>query len=285
MTILYQTETVDDCTIFYREAGPEQAPNLLLLHGFPTASHMFRNLIPELSDRYHIIAPDFPGFGNTVAPSRDSFDYTFDHLAQVIDAFTEKIGLLHFAMYVFDYGAPIGYRIAVAHPERIAGIISQNGNAYQEGFGDTWGSWKKYWDAPTADNREACRESLTPVAIRDFQYMTGIDGQLVSPDGYTLDNFYMKRPEREEIQLDLILDYRNNIRLYPEFQAYFRTYQPPFLAVWGKNDPSFIPAGALAYGRDLPDAEIHLLNTGHFALETHAVQIGYLINVFLSRVI
>ncbi|MFT8317570.1 MAG: alpha/beta hydrolase [Sporolactobacillus sp.] len=285
MEITYYTRTADDVKIFYREAGPQDAPNILLLHGFPTSSHMFRELIPELADQYHVIAPDFPGFGNTVAPSRDTFDYTFDHLARVIDAFTERLHLDRYAMYVFDYGAPVGYRLAVAHPERITAIISQNGNAYEEGFGDTWGAWKNYWAVPSKANREACRDSLTPETIRDFQYLTGADASLVSPDGYTLDIAYMSRPGAEEIQLDLIRDYRNNVKLYPTFQAYFRQNQPPFLAAWGKNDPSFIPAGAEAYRRDLPQAEIHLLDTGHFALETHAAQIGKLMHQFLGRVL
>lgn len=283
MNVTYHTQTIDDVKVFYREAGPEDAPNILLLHGFPTSSHMFRDLIPELADRYHVVAPDLPGFGNTEAPSRDTFDYTFDHLARVIDTFTEKLHLAHYAMYVFDYGAPVGYRIAVAHPERITAMISQNGNAYEEGFGTTWGAWKNYWALPSAENREACRESLTPETIRDFQYLSGVEPSLVSPDGYTLDIAYMSRPGAEEIQLDLILDYRNNVKLYPAFQAYFRKYQPPFLAAWGKNDPSFIPAGAEAYRRDMPQAEIHLLDTGHFALETHAAQIGKLIRDFLER--
>ncbi|GAE94824.1 hydrolase [Gracilibacillus boraciitolerans JCM 21714] len=283
MKISYCYQKVDNTNVFYREAGPKDAPVILLLHGFPTSSHMFRELIPELAAHYHVIAPDLPGFGNTVAPPRENFQYTFENLSGVIKRFTDVIGLNRYALYVFDYGAPVGYRLAVAQPERITAIISQNGNAYKEGFSDEWGGpWEAYWHTPTTENREACKESLAPETIRNFQYLHGTDVSDVSPDGYTLDIAYMARPGAEEIQLDLILDYKSNIKCYPDFQSYFREYQPPFLAVWGKNDPAFLPAGAEAYRQDIPSAEIHLLDTGHFALETHASEIGHLMRKFLD---
>jgi pimeloyl-ACP methyl ester carboxylesterase len=271
--------------VFYREAGPADAPVILLLHGFPTAGHMFRDLIPILSARYRVIAPDLPGFGNTKAPPRGAFDYTFDNLGQVVTGFVEALGLKRYALYIFDYSAPTGLRVALANPGRVSAIISQNGNAYLEGFSDAWGPWQTYWREPTAEHREACRISLAPDTIRNWQYFSGADAGLVSPDGYTLDIAYMARPGAEEIQLDLVLDYRSNVALYPAFQAYFRETQPPLLAVWGKNDAHFLPAGALAYRRDLPKVEVHLLDTGHFALETHAEEIGRLILEFLGRVI
>jgi pimeloyl-ACP methyl ester carboxylesterase len=282
MNVVYRTIAVDNVEVFYREAGPSNAPVVLLLHGFPTAGHMFRDLIPQLATRYRVIAPDLPGFGNTKAPPRGKFDYTFDNLAKVIEGFVEKLKLDRYVLYLFDYGAPTGFRVAIARPERVAGIISQNGNAYLEGLSDAWGPWQTYWREPTPEHREACRDSLSPEVIRDWQYGTGTDPSLLSPDGYTLDIAYMARPGADEIQLDLILDYRSNVALYPSFQAYFRKYQPPFLATWGKNDPAFIPAGAEAYRRDLPKADVHLFDTGHFALETHADEIGKLILKFLD---
>ncbi|MDB5632372.1 MAG: hypothetical protein JWR49_1227, partial [Tardiphaga sp.] len=281
----YQTVRVDNVDVFYREAGPVDAPVILLLHGFPTSSHMFRDLIPELSETYRVIAPDLPGFGNTIAPPRGEFDYTFDNLARVIDGFTEALGLARYALYVFDYGAPTGFRLALAHPERVTAIVSQNGNAYLEGLSDAWGPWQTYWREPTPEHREACRESLLPETIRDWQYLTGTDKSRVSPDGYSLDIAYMARPGAEEIQLDLILDYRSNVALYPAFQNYFRTHRPPLLAIWGKNDPAFIPPGAEAYKRDIPDADVRFLDTGHFALETHAAEIGSAMREFLGRCI
>jgi pimeloyl-ACP methyl ester carboxylesterase len=282
MQLSYRTKTVGDVEVFYREAGPETAPVILLLHGFPTAGHMFRDLIPILASRYRVIAPDLPGFGNTKAPPRGSFDYTFDNLARVIDGFIEALALDRYALYIFDYGAPTGLRIALAHPERVTAIISQNGNAYLEGLSDAWGPWQTYWREPTLAHREACRDSLSPAVIRDWQYLHGADPTHVSPDGYTLDIAYMARPGADEIQLDLILDYRSNVALYPKFQAYFRDHQPPVLAAWGQNDPAFLPAGAKAYQRDLPNAQVHLIDTGHFALETHADAIGKLILDFLA---
>jgi pimeloyl-ACP methyl ester carboxylesterase len=285
MRVAYRTKTVGNAEVFYREAGPVDGPVVLLLHGFPTAGHMFRDLIRDLAKHYRVFAPDLPGFGNTKSPPRGEFDYTFDNLARVVEGFTEALGLDRYALYVFDYGAPTGFRVALAHPERVTAIISQNGNAYLEGLSDAWGPWQNYWREPTIEHREACRQSLSPEAIRDWQYLHGADPSRVSPDGYTLDIAYMARPGVDEIQLDLILDYQSNVALYPSFQAYFRKKQPPLLAAWGKNDPAFIPAGALAYRRDLPSAEVHLLDTGHFALETHSEQIGNLILAFLERVI
>jgi pimeloyl-ACP methyl ester carboxylesterase len=285
MGITYRTRRVGEAEVFYREAGPSDGPVIVLLHGFPTASHMFRELIPILATHYRVIAPDLPGFGNTRTPPREKFNYTFDTLAEVIDAFLESMNLSRYALYVFDYGAPTGFRIALKHPERVTAIISQNGNAYIEGFSDAWGPWQTYWREPTPEHREACRSSLSPETIRTWQYFNGADKDRISPDGYTLDIAYMARPGAEEIQLDLVLDYRSNVALYPEFQKYLRLHQPPLLAAWGKNDAHFLPAGAHAYKKDLPLAEVHLLDAGHFALETHADELGQLILDFLGRVL
>lgn len=281
--VRYRTQKVGNVDVFYREAGPVGAPVILLLHGFPSASHMFRDLIPELADRYHVIAPDLPGFGQTKTPPRGEFTYSFDALADVMSGFVDAIGLSRYSLYIFDYGAPTGLRLAMKHPDRVTAIISQNGNAYAEGFSDEWGAWQAYWREPTAANREACRASLSPDTIRNWQYGTGSDPSLLSPDGYELDIAYMARPGAEEIQLDLILDYRSNVALYPAFHAYFRKHRPPLLAVWGRHDPAFIPAGAHAYKQDLPDAEVHLLDAGHFALETHYKEISAYIADFLNR--
>ena len=278
----FRTARVGDVELFYREAGPVDAPVILLLHGFPTSGHMFRDLMPELADRYRVIAPDLPGFGNTVAPARGAFEYSFDNLAKVIEGFVETIGLARYALYIFDYGAPTGLRLAMAHPERVSAIVTQNGNAYVEGLSKDWGPWQAYWREPTPEHRDSVRGSLSDEAIR-FQYQHGAPAEFVSPDGYTLDTAYMHRAGAEEIQLDLILSYRTNVLLYPAFQAYFRKHRPPLLAVWGKNDPFFIPPGAEAYRRDIPDAEIHFLDTGHFALETHHRQIAGLMREFLAR--
>ena len=279
----YNSVNVDGLDVFYREAGNPAASTLLLLHGFPTSSHMFRDLIPLLSDRFHMVAPDLPGFGRTTLPSRDKFRYTFENLAKVISHFTEAIGLDRFAPYIFDYGAPTGLRIALANPERITGIISQNGNAYEEGLSDGWNPIERYWREPTDSNRRALRELLTPESIR-WQYTHGVpDTSLVAYDGSDLDSYYMTRPGADEAQLDLFLDYASNVALYPDFQAYFRKHRPPFLAVWGRNDPFFLPAGAEAYKRDLPEAEVQFLDTGHFALETHASEIAEAIGDFLKR--
>lgn len=279
--IHYRTQQVGAVEVFYREAGPAGAPVLLLLHGFPTSSHMFRDLIPLLAGRFRVIAPDLPGFGLTKAPGRDAFHYSFDTLADVIGDFATAIGLTRYALYVFDYGAPVGLRLAMAHPERISAIITQNGNAYAEGLSREWEPWQAYWREPTDAHREACRAALSDAAIR-AQYEGGAPAGRISPDGYTLDQHYMHRTEAAEIQLDLILSYRTNVALYPAFQAYFRTHQPRLLAVWGRNDAFFLPAGAEAYKRDLPQAEIHLLDTGHFALETHHQEIAVLIERFLG---
>jgi len=281
--ISFRKVDVDGFNIFYREAGPEDAPVLLLLHGFPSAGHMFRDLIPQLSDRFRVIAPDLPGFGQSDMPSRDKFKYTFDNLAKVIGRFTEVIGLKRFAIYIFDYGAPVGLRLAVKHPERVTAIISQNGNAYEEGLSEGWNPIQAYWREPTQANRDALRDFLTPATTR-FQYTHGVaDPSLVSPDGSSLDDHYLARPGAHEVQLDLFLDYASNVALYPTFQAYFRKHQPPLLAVWGKNDPFFLPAGAEAYKRDIPGADIRFFDTGHFALETHCAEITTAIRDFLGR--
>ena len=280
---IYRSVNVDGLDVFYREAGDPAAPALLLLHGFPTSSHMFRDLIPLLSDRFHLVAPDLPGFGHTSLPSRDKFSYRFANLAKVIGRFTEVIGLDRFALYIFDYGAPTGLRIALAHPERITAIISQNGNAYEEGLSDGWNPIQRYWRDPTDTNRQALRELLTPQSIR-WQYTHGVvDTSLVSHDGSDLDSYFMTRPGADEAQLDLFLDYASNVALYPDFQAYFRKHRPPFLAVWGRTDPFFLPAGAEAYKRDLPEAEVRFLDTGHFALETHANEIAEAIGELVVR--
>lgn len=282
-TIQYRTADVDGFEVFYREAGSPTSPKLLLLHGFPSASHMFRDLIPLLAERFHIIAPDLPGFGQSAMPPRNAFTYSFDNLAAVIDRFTEVVQFDRFIVYVFDYGAPTGFRIAARHPERIAGIISQNGNAYVEGLSDGWNPIRAYWNDPSEENRQALRALLAPEATK-WQYTHGVaDESSVSPDGIALDNHYLARPGADEIQLDLFGDYQSNVALYPTFQAYFRTYRPPFLAIWGRNDPFFLPPGAEAFRRDIPDADVRFLDTGHFALETHAAEIAHAIEDVFVR--
>jgi pimeloyl-ACP methyl ester carboxylesterase len=281
--VSFQKANVDGFNIFYREAGPKHARALLLLHGFPTAGHMFRDLIPQLSDRFRVVAPDLPGFGQSDMPERPKFSYTFDNIAGIIDRFTEVIGLGRFAIYVFDYGAPTGFRLAIRHPERITAIISQNGNAYVEGLSDGWNPIRAYWEDPSQANRDALRAFLASETTV-WQYTHGVpDSTAVSPDGYSLDNFYLARPGADEVQLDLFGDYKSNIALYPEFQAYFRTHKPPFLAVWGKNDPFFLPAGAEAFKRDIPGADVRFLDTGHFALETHCEEIAAAVRHFLTQ--
>jgi pimeloyl-ACP methyl ester carboxylesterase len=271
---------VDGRKIFYREAGADTSPALLLLHGFPTSSHMFRDLIPALADDYHVVAPDLPGFGFSEAPDRAQFRYTFDHLADVIDRFTAVARLTRYAIYVFDYGAPVGFRLAMGHPERITAIISQNGNAYEEGLSEGWNPIQRYWKEPTPENRAALRSFLTPEATK-WQYVHGVQEEsLVAPESYTLDSALLARPGNDEIQLDLFLDYASNVALYPKFQEYFRTRRPPLLAVWGKNDPFFLPAGAEAFKRDIPGAVVRFFETGHFALETHAEEIAAAIRDF-----
>jgi len=283
MSIQYRTQDVAGLKIFYREAGTRGAPKLLLLHGFPTSSHMFRDLIPLLADRFHIVAPDLPGFGQSDMPPRDQFNYTFDSIAAVVDRFTEVIGFDKFAVYVFDYGAPTGFRLAMAHPERITALISQNGNAYLEGLSDGWNPIQAYWKDPSKANREALRPFLAPQATQ-WQYTHGVaDTTHVSPDGYTLDNYYLARPGADEIQLDLFGDYQSNVALYPRFQQYFKSQQPRFLAVWGRNDPFFLPPGAAAFKRDIPEAVVKFFDTGHFALETHSAQIAAEIREFLAK--
>ena len=279
----FHTAIVDNKKIFYREAGQKDAPVLLLLHGFPSSSHMFRNLIPALADDYRVVAPDLPGFGFSDAPDRAEFAYTFENLTDVIDRFTESLGLDRYAVYVFDYGAPVGLRLALRHPERVTTIISQNGNAYVEGLSEAWNPIRKYWKAPTDENRTALRGFLTPETTQ-WQYTHGAtDAEQVAPEAYALDNALMARPGNDEIQLDLFLDYASNVALYPAFQAYFRAHRPPLLAVWGKNDPFFLPPGADAFKRDIPDAEVRFFDTGHFALETHHVEIAAVIRDFLAR--
>jgi len=281
--IYYRVAHLGGLKISYREAGPADAPTLLLLHGFPTAGHMFRDLIPLLAESFHLVAPDLPGFGQSDLPARHAFNYTFENVAERIDRFTEVVGLKRFAIYIFDYGAPVGLRIALKHPERIAAIISQNGNAYEEGLSDAWNPIRTYWREPNQANRDALRSFLSP-ATTLFQYTEGVpDPSLVSPDGRSLDDHYLARPGAHEAQLDLLLDYASNVALYPQFQAYFRKYRPPLLAAWGKNDPFFLPAGAEAFRRDNPQAEVHFYPTGHFALETHCEEIAAAIRDFLER--
>lgn len=279
----YRFEKVGDVNVFYREAGDPTAPTILLLHGFAASSFMYRELIPALSDRYHVVAPDLPSFGNTESPAREKYAYTFANITKTMDRFTEQLKLNRYAIMVHDYGAPVGWRLALAHPSRITAIISQNGNAYDEGLASGWDGIKKYWQSPTAENRAALRDFPTPASIK-WQYLEGVkDPSTVSPDGYTLEGMRVARPGNADIQLDLVLDYASNVKMYPQFQAYFRKQQPPLLAVWGKKDPYFLPAGATAWKRDLPNADIRFYETGHFALETHARDIIPAIHTFLEK--
>jgi pimeloyl-ACP methyl ester carboxylesterase len=273
----------DGVTVFYREAGAPDAPVVLLLHGFPTSSFQYRELIPRLADKYRVIAPDLPGFGFTEVPEGRQYKYTFDALAKTILAFTEALNLKHYALYIFDYGAPTGLRLAMAHPERVTAIVSQNGNAYEEGLGDAWAPIQRYWREPTAENREAVRGAMSPEGLRS-QYTEGVPHpERIAPEGYTLDVAMISRPGNMEIQLDLFLDYANNVKLYPAFQEYFRKSKPPLLAIWGKHDPFFIPPGAEAFRRDNPNATVQLLDTGHFALETHVEEIAEAMRQLLAK--
>ena len=282
--IHYRTAAVGDHQIFYREAGDPNQTSLLLLHGFPSSSHMFRNLIPLLSDRFHIVAPDLPGFGFSQSPPRSQFKYTFDNLATVIEAFTEVVRLQRYALYVFDYGAPVGYRIATRHPDRVTAIVSQNGNAYKEGLSDAWDPIRRYWAEPTTKNREVVRDALLTFEGTRWQYTHGVaDPEMIAPESYTLDAALLERPGNKDIQLDLFLDYASNLTLYPVFQKYFRDAKPPLLAIWGKQDPFFIPPGAEAYRRDNPNAVVKFLDTGHFALETHVEEIAAAIHRLMAK--
>jgi pimeloyl-ACP methyl ester carboxylesterase len=273
----------DGIRIFYRSAGDTAAPVLLLLHGFPTSSFMFRDLIPRLADRYCIIAPDLPGFGFTEVPEERKYTYSFDALAGTVLAFTEALAFNRYAIYVFDYGAPTGFRLAMSNPERVKAIISQNGNAYEEGLGDAWAPIRKYWSQPSAENSEIIRQNILNLEGTRWQYTHGVaNPEAVAPESYTLDAALLERPGNKEIQLDLFLDYASNVRLYPKFQEYFRRTKPPLLAIWGKNDPFFIPAGAKAYQKDIPNAQVQFLDTGHFALETHSVEIAAAMKEFLA---
>jgi pimeloyl-ACP methyl ester carboxylesterase len=282
VTSVHKVEA-DGIQVFYRSAGETTAPVVLLLHGFPTSSFMFRDLIPRLADRYRVIAPDLPGFGFTEVPEGRKYVYSFDALAGTIDAFTEVLGLQRYVIYVFDYGAPTGFRLATRHPERVAAIVSQNGNAYEEGLGDAWGPIRKYWSEPTAEKRKVLLDNvLTPETTR-WQYTYGVaNPDAVAPESYVLDTALMERPGNKEIQLDLFLDYASNVKLYPAFQEYFRKSKPPLLAIWGRNDPFFIPAGAEAFRKDLPNAEVQFLDTGHFATATHVVEIAEAMREFLD---
>ena len=281
--VYYRYAEVDNVKIFYREAGNSERPTILLLHGFAASSFMFRDLIPALAESYHVIAPDLPAFGFTESPATTDYPYTFSQLAKTIEQLTVQLNLNTYAMMVHDYGAPVGWRLALSHPERVTAIISQNGNAYEEGLGESWAPIQRYWHEPTEQNRNALHDFPTPASIK-WQYLEGVsDKSSVSPDGYTLEGLQISRPGNADIQLDLLLDYASNVEMYPVFQKYFRDYQPPLLAVWGKNDPFFLPAGALAWKRDIPDADIRFYDTGHFALETHGREIIPVIREFLNK--
>ena len=280
--IHYRKININGLHVFYREAGKADAPSILLLHGYPTSSHMFRNLIPILSDKYHVIAPDLPGFGFSDAPDHQTFSYTFDNLAGTMQLFIDKLGMKRFAIYVFDYGAPVGFRVALANPEKITGIISQNGNAYEEGLSNEWDPIQKYWQDPSRANRATLRDFVSEKATW-FQYHEGVsDPSLIAPETYTMDQHFLDRPGNIDIQLDLVKDYRTNVALYPKFHQYFQKYQPKLLLVWGNKDPYFLPAGAEAYKKDLPDATLKFYDTGHFALEIHATEIGAAILDFMA---
>jgi len=280
--VRYGTETINGLEIFYREAGTAGKPELVLLHGFPTSSHMFRNLIEELGDEFHIIAPDYPGYGLSSAPSTDEYDYTFDNAANVVDELLERKGFENYVLYVMDYGAPVGFRIATEHPDRVAGFVVQNGNAYDEGLLDFWNPIKKYWKTGADEDRDELRGLLTLGATK-WQYLTGVrDESVISPDNWLVIQPLLDREGNDDIQLDMFYDYGTNPPLYPQWQQYFRDYQPPMLITWGKGDPIFPEPGAHPYLRDLPDAELHILDTGHFALEEDGDLIADLIRTFIK---
>jgi pimeloyl-ACP methyl ester carboxylesterase len=281
-TSIHRVEA-DGVTVFYRQAGSPNSPVVLLLHGFPTSSFQYRDLIPRLADRCRVIAPDLPGFGFTEVPDQRRYKYSFDSLADTVVAFTDALQLKRYALYVFDYGAPVGFRLAMARPERVTAIVSQNGNAYEEGLGDAWDPIRKYWAAPTTENRDVIRKNILTLEGTRWQYTHGVTNpESVAPESYTLDWALLQRPGNNEIQLDLFLDYASNVKLYPKFQEYFRESKPPLLAIWGKNDPFFIPAGAEAFRKDLPEAKVQFLDTGHFALETHVEEIAVAMRDFLQ---
>jgi len=282
VTSVHKVEA-DGVEVFYRAAGDPSAPVVLLLHGFPASSSMFRELIPRLADQFRVIAPDLPGFGFTEVPEKRKYVYSFDALASTIEAFTDALGLKRYAIYVFDYGAPTGFRLAMRRPERVTAIVSQNGNAYEEGLGDAWAPIRKYWSEPSAANRDVIRQNILNFEGTRWQYTHGASNPAgVAPESYTLDAALLERPGNKEIQLDLFLDYASNVKLYPKFQEYFRKSKPPLLAIWGKNDPFFIPAGAEAFRKDIPNAEVRFLDTGHFAIETHPVEIAAAMKEFLE---
>jgi len=282
VTSVHKVEA-DGVEVFYRAAGDPSAPVVLLLHGFPASSSMFRELIPRLADQFRVIAPDLPGFGFTEVPEKRKYVYSFDALASTIEAFTDALGLKRYAIYVFDYGAPTGFRLAMRRPERVTAIVSQNGNAYEEGLGDAWAPIRKYWSEPSAANRDVIRQNILNFEGTRWQYTHGVSNpESVAPESYTLDAALLERPGNKEIQLDLFLDYASNVKLYPKFQEYFRESKPPLLAIWGKNDPFFVPAGAEAFRKDIPDAEVRFLDTGHFAIETHPVEISAAMKEFLK---
>ncbi len=282
-TVHYRTARVNDVDLFYREAGPMNAPVILLLHGFPTSSNMFRNLMPRLAGAFHVVAPDFPGFGQSGMPPREAFAYTFENLTNAVEGLVEQLGLGKFSLYVMDYGAPVGYRLALRRPDQVEALIVQNGNAYNEGLGEFWGPIKRYWSDPRSENRAALHVLVEAKSTR-WQYETGVaDRTRLDPTTWTVDQVGLDRPGNREIQMDLFYDYRTNVPLYPQFHAFFRKYQPPTLIVWGKNDVIFPPEGAAPYRHDLPNAEMHLLDTGHFALETHGEEIAGRIEAFLGK--
>src|SRR5579863_9859422 len=282
VTSLHKVEA-DGVRVFYRAAGDPNSPVILLLHGFPASSFMFRELIPRLANDYRVIAPDLPGFGFTEVPQEREYIYSFDRLAATLNAFTQALKIRRYALYVFDYGAPTGFRLAMAHPERVTAIISQSGNAYEERLADAWAPIRKYWAERSLENREALRQNILNFEGTRWQYTSGVaEPASVPPESYTLDAALLERAGNKDIQLDLFRDYASNVKLYPAFQDYFRRAQPPFLAIWGKNDPFFLPAGAEAFRRDMPGARVELLDTGHFALETHVVEIAAVMKEFLG---